>query len=156
MKSGGSNQKLSVTRRDFLRTSGLAAGAVGLAPALSAPFVSKALAADTAHTIVQWSHFVPAYDTWFDKFAKDWGEKNKVAVAADPINEHAAPARAAVEASAGAGHDLFGWNGGASGAHLYKKFLVDLKPLVEATEKKYGKATPIGTQIGYNRSEEHQ
>jgi multiple sugar transport system substrate-binding protein len=150
MKSGGSNQKLSVTRRDFLRTSGLAAGAVGLAPALSAPFVSKGLAADTALTIVQWSHFVPAYDTWFDKFAKDWGEKNKISVTVDHINEHDVPARAAAEASAGAGHDLFGWNGGASGAHLYKKFLLDLKPLVEATEKKYGKVTTIGKQIGYN------
>src|ERR1051326_2776647 len=52
MKSGGNNQKLSVTRRDFLRTSSLAAGTVGLAPVISAPFVSKALAADTALTIV--------------------------------------------------------------------------------------------------------
>jgi len=37
-------QRWSVTRRDFLKTTSAIAGAVGLAPALSAPFVSKVLA----------------------------------------------------------------------------------------------------------------
>ena len=36
-------------------------------------------------SIVQWSHFVPEYDKWFDKFAKDWGDKNKIAVTVDHI-----------------------------------------------------------------------
>jgi TAT (twin-arginine translocation) pathway signal sequence len=40
----GDKQSWSVTRRDFLRTTGAIAGAVGLAPALSAPFASKVLA----------------------------------------------------------------------------------------------------------------
>ena len=149
MPSGGNNQKLSVTRRDFLRTSGLVAGTAGLAPAISAPFVSRALADNKSLSIIQWSHFVPAYDTWFDKFAKDWGEKNHVAVTVDHINEHDIAARAAAEASAGSGHDLFGWNG-AGGAHLYRKFLVNVTDLVEATEKKYGKVSVIGTQIAFN------
>jgi multiple sugar transport system substrate-binding protein len=27
--------------------------------------------------ILQWSHFVPAYDTWFDgTFCKQWGQKH--------------------------------------------------------------------------------
>ncbi|HEY7549913.1 MAG TPA: extracellular solute-binding protein [Hyphomicrobiaceae bacterium] len=140
----------AATRREFLKTVGLAAGAAGLGPAVSAPFVSTALAQTKTLTIVQWSHFVPAYDVWFDKFAKDWGDKNHIAVTVDHINEHDVPARAAAEASAGAGHDIFGWNGGASGAHLYRKFLVDLTKLVESTEKKYGKVSTIGHQIGYN------
>ena len=140
-----------VTRRRFLKDTGLTLAAAGATPVLSAPFVAgSAWAADTALSIVQWSHFVPAYDVWFDKFAKEWGEKNKINVTVDHINEHDVPARAAAEASAGAGHDLFGWNGGASGAHLYKKFLVDLRHLIDATEKKYGKVTTIGKQIGYN------
>ncbi|HET7849102.1 MAG TPA: extracellular solute-binding protein [Pseudolabrys sp.] len=144
------NRSTSVTRRRFLKETGLTLAAAGAAPALSAPFVSSALAADKALSIVQWSHFVPAYDTWFDNFAKDWGSKNHVAVTVDHINEHDIPARAAAEAAAGAGHDIFGWNGGASGAHLYRKFLVNVTDLVEATAKKYGKPTVIGTQIGYN------
>src|SRR4029079_10333787 len=67
-----------VTRRSFLKTTGAIAGAAGLAPALSAPFVSTALAQTKALSIVQWSHFVPQFDTWFDGFAKDWGKKNGI------------------------------------------------------------------------------
>jgi hypothetical protein len=55
MGSVGNKQSRSVTRRDFLNTTGAIAGAVGLAPALSAPFVSKALAEtrDDGHLYMQ-------------------------------------------------------------------------------------------------------
>jgi multiple sugar transport system substrate-binding protein len=139
----------SVTRRRFLRDTALTIAAAGAAPALSAPFVSKALAADKSLSIVQWAHFVPEYDTWFDKFAKDWGEKNKVAVTVDHVPVQNIPARAAAEASAQSGHDLFGFNG-AGGAHLYRKFFMDVADLVKETEKKYGKVSVIGKQLGYN------
>lgn len=138
-----------VTRRRFLKDTGLTLAAAGAAPVLSAPFVSKALAADKSLSIVQWAHFVPEYDTWFDKFAKDWGDKNKVAVTVDHIPVQNVPARAAAEASAGAGHDLFGFNG-SGGAHLYRKFFLNVADLVKETEKKYGKVTTIGKQLGYN------
>ncbi len=149
MGSGGNKHNRSVTRRRFLKASGAAAGAAGLAPALSAPFVSRALAADKSLSIVQWSHFVPAYDTWFDKFAKDWGDKNKIEVTVDHVPVQDVPARAAAEASAQSGHDLFGFNG-AGGAHLYRKFFVDVSALVKETEKKYGQVSVIGKQLGYN------
>ena len=138
-----------ITRRSFLKTTSAIAGAAGLAPAISAPFVSTALAQTKALSIVQWAHFVPEYDTWFDKFAKDWGDKNKVAVTVDHIPVQNIPARAAAEASAQSGHDLFGFNG-AGGAHLYRKFFIDLADLVKETEKKYGKVSVIGKQLGYN------
>jgi multiple sugar transport system substrate-binding protein len=146
MESGGNNQKRSVTRRKFLEVSGVAAGAAGAAPILSAPFVSRALADNTSLSIVQWSHFVPEYDTWFDKFAKDWGEKNKIAVTVDHVPVQNVPARAAAEASAQSGHDLFGFNG-AGGAHLYRKFFIDVSDLVKETEKKYGKVSTIGRHL---------
>ncbi len=145
MGSGGNKHNRSVTRRSFLKAS----GAVGLAPVLSAPFVSGALADNTALTIVQWSHFVPAFDTWFDKFAKDWGDKNKIAVTVDHIPVQDVPARAAAEASAQSGHDIFGFNG-SGGAHLYRKFFINLADLVKETEKKYGAVSIIGKQLGYN------
>ncbi len=149
MGPGGNKHNRSVTRRRFLKASGAAAGAAGLAPALSAPFVSRALAADKSLSIMQWSHFVPAYDTWFDKFAKDWGDKNKIEVTVDHVPVQDVPARAAAEASAQSGHDLFGFNG-AGGAHLYRKFFVDVSALVKETEKKYGQVSVIGKQLGYN------
>src|SRR5689334_23108853 len=141
-----------VSRRRFLKQTGLTLAAAGSAPLISAPFVSSALAQTKTLTIVQWSHFVPAYDKWFDQFAKDWGEKNKIAVTVDHIPVANVAARAAAEASAGSGHDLFGWNG-AGGAHLYRKFLVDVTSLVEGVEKKYGKATTIGRQIAFNQDD---
>ena len=39
----------------------------------------------TSIHLVQWSHFVPQYDTWFDPFAKDWGEVNGVEVKVDHV-----------------------------------------------------------------------
>ncbi|MGA6937870.1 MAG: extracellular solute-binding protein, partial [Pseudolabrys sp.] len=143
------NRIARVTRRRFLKNTGLTLAAAGSAPLLSAPFVSKALADNKSLSIVQWAHFVPEYDTWFDKFAKDWGEKNKIAVTVDHIPVQNVPARAAAEASAQSGHDLFGFNG-AGGAHLYRKFFIDVADLVKETEKKYGKVSTIGKQLGYN------
>ena len=137
-----------------MKDTGLTLAAAGTAPLLSAPFVSKALAADKSLSIVQWAHFVPAYDTWFDKFAKDWGDKNKIAVTVDHVPVQNIPARAAAEASAGSGHDLFGFNG-SGGAHLYRKFFMDVADLVKETEKKYGKVSTIGKQLGYNAGRRH-
>jgi multiple sugar transport system substrate-binding protein len=138
-----------VTRRRFLKQTGITLAAAGAAPVISAPFISSALADTKTLSIVQWSHFVPAYDKWFDQFAKD---QNKISVTVDHIPVATVAARAAAEASAGSGHDLFGWNG-AGGAHLYRKFLVDVTSLVESVEKKYGKVTTIGRQIGYNQDD---
>ena len=143
----GTSRIPRVTRRKFLKETGLILAAATAAPAISAPFASRALADTQSLSIVQWSHFVPAYDKWFDNFAKDWGSKNKIAVTVDHIPVGNIAARAAAEASAQSGHDLFGWNG-SGGAHLYKKFLVDVTELVESTQKKYGKVSTIGRQIG--------
>jgi multiple sugar transport system substrate-binding protein len=139
----------SLTRRRFLKNTALTVAAAGTAPMISAPLVSKALAADTSLSILQWAHFVPEYDTWFDQFAKQWGEKNNIAVTVDHIPVQNIPARAAAEASAQSGHDLFGFNG-AGGAHLYRKFFINVADLVKETEKKYGEVTTIGKQLGYN------
>jgi len=132
------------SRRKFLQSAG--AAALSTMPVF---FVRPAIAADKQLTIVQWSHFVPAYDKWFDNFAKEWGEKNKIAVTVDHVPVQDIPARAAAEASAGAGHDLFGFNG-SGGAHLYRKFFMNVADLVKETEKKYGAVTTIGKQLGYN------
>jgi multiple sugar transport system substrate-binding protein len=141
-----------ITRRRFLKETGLTLAAASAAPVISAPFVSRAMADTKTLSIVQWSHFVPAYDKWFDNFAKDWGEKNKISVTVDHIPVQNVAARAAAEASAGSGHDLFGWNG-AGGAHLYRKFLIDMGDLVKSVEKKYGKVSTIGQQLGYNQDD---
>lgn len=139
----------SVTRRQLLSTAAIGVAATGAAPEIFRPFVSSALAQTKTLTILQWSHFVPAFDTWFDKFAHEWGEKNGIAVTVDHIPEQNIAARAAAEVAAQSGHDLFMWNG-AGGPHLYRKYLIDMTSLVESVEKKFGKASVIGRQIAYN------
>jgi multiple sugar transport system substrate-binding protein len=137
------------TRRRFLKDAGLTLLAASTAPILSAPLISRAMADTKTLTMVQWSHFVPAFDKWFDRFAKDWGTKNNIQVTVDHIPVQDVASRAAAEASAGSGHDIFMWNG-AGGPHLYRKFLIDMTDVVGYVEKKYGKVSIIGKQIGYN------
>jgi len=142
-----------VSRRQMLKTAG--AGAVALSAAsLFAPYVQRgALAADKSLKILQWSHFVPAYDTWFDAFAKSWGEQNKVTVVVDHIPHLEIPARAAAEVAAQSGHDLFGFNG-AGGPFLHRKNTLDMTQLIGAVEKKFGKATAVGRGLAYDTIEE--
>jgi multiple sugar transport system substrate-binding protein len=138
-----------ITRRSFLRQTGMIAGAVGAGPAISMPMVSRALAETKTLTIIQWSHFVPDFDTWFDKFARDWGTKHGLSVTVDHVPHLEIPARAASEVAAKAGHDLFMWNG-AGGPHVYKNFLVDVTKVVDHVQNKHGKVDRIGQQIAYN------
>src|SRR6266545_3148414 len=108
----GGNQESRLNRRELLRRTGLGAAALGVggaaAPyAFAGPmrFAHKQLSGDLS--IIQWIHFVPAYDTWFDKWAQDWGQKNDVQVKIDHINNTQLDARAASEVAAQSGHDLF-------------------------------------------------
>ena len=135
------------SRRRFLRTgAGLAAiMASGTAPFV---FVRPAVAADKELKIVLWSHFVPAYDKWYDQFVKDWGAKNGVDARVDHIPHLELAARLAAEISAGAGHDLVGLNG--IGPHIYRDNVVDMAPLVKEAEQKYGKVGRIGQHLAYD------
>jgi multiple sugar transport system substrate-binding protein len=56
--------------------------------------LSQALANTKTLSIVQWSHFVPEYDKWFDEFAKSWGGRNGITVTIDHIRaEHSCTRR---------------------------------------------------------------
>jgi multiple sugar transport system substrate-binding protein len=149
--AGSSTSGSGASRRKFLKSASAGAGIAAITAAGVSPLfiVRNAIAADKELKIIQWSHFVPAYDTWFDAFAKGWGAANGVAVTVDHIPVQNIPARAAAEASAGSGHDLFGFNG-SGGAHLYRRFFMNVAELVKETEKKYGKVSTIGRQLGYN------
>jgi len=95
-----------LTRRSLIRTTAIAgaAWATGVGPSL----VSRpARAAAKKLKILQWSHFVPAYDVWFNtQYIKEWGAKNDTEVTVDNINNTLIPSRAAAEVAAQKGHDL--------------------------------------------------
>ncbi len=135
-----------VSRRDFLKTTGIGVTGASLATMLAARQAPAQIRGTTLR-ILQWSHFIPAYDVWYDKFAKEWGEKNGVRVKVDHIPHLELPARLAAEFAAGAGHDVIGFNGSFILTGLYYKTLVDLTDLTEQIGKKYGGWIPAGKDI---------
>jgi multiple sugar transport system substrate-binding protein len=105
------------------------------APA-AAPAASKNLGGELK--ILQWSHFVPAYDTdFFDPWAQQWGQQNNVKVTVDHIALAQLPARSASEAQAKSGHDIFGWFA-QGGPRLYDDLLIDLSDVVKQVGDKNG------------------
>ena len=60
----------------------------------------------TAISLLQWKHFVPSYDQWFDGYVKEWGEANNVVVTVDRVNFVELPSALAAEIDAGQGHSL--------------------------------------------------
>src|SRR5919204_6503149 len=100
-------------RRELLRRAGAGAVSVGVAgsglgQAFYGPLRFKGRWLKGDLTIIQWIHFVPSYDEWFDNtWIKQWGEKNDVQVKVDHINNSQLDARAAAEVAAQSGHDLF-------------------------------------------------
>jgi multiple sugar transport system substrate-binding protein len=122
-----------------------AAKPAAAAPAATGPMpVAKSGA---SLKILAWSHFVPAYDEWLDKFAADWGSKNKVEVKIDHIRNVDVPARLAAEASAGAGHDMFEFQAVIQ-TQTYHDRLVDLTDIANAMGQKYGGWVDTAKNIG--------
>ncbi len=135
-----------VSRRDFLKTAGIGVAGASLATMLAARQAPAQIRGTTLR-IIQWSHFIPAYDVWFDKLAKEWGDKNGVRVRVDHIPHLETPARYAAEFAAGAGHDIIGFNGSLILTGLYYKNLVDLTDLTQAIGKKNGGWIPAAKDI---------
>src|SRR5260370_5509262 len=96
------------SRRDFIKLTGSGALAAGAGSGPFFLFPERAATEQKTLKILQWSHFVPAYDTWFAGiFSKQMGQKHDTNVIGDHINLVELAAKAASEASARKGHDLF-------------------------------------------------
>jgi len=126
-----------ITRRDFIKTTAAGAVATGLGPIIFIPKQAYGASARKTLKILQWVHFVPAFDKWFnEKYVKEWGEKNNTEVTVDNIGIAGLSARAAAEVSAQKGHDLFLFNWPSP---FYEEQAVDMKDVYAECEKKYGK-----------------
>ena len=137
-------RRRGLTRRDLIKT----AAASGLAASVG-PFVHirPAHAAKTLR-ILQWSHFVPAYDKWFNnQYVKEWGAKNDTQVVVDNINLGLIPSRAAAEVSAQKGHDLVMF---LSPPSVYEDQVIDMTDVYAECEKKHGKPIDLAVKSTYN------
>jgi multiple sugar transport system substrate-binding protein len=136
-----------VSRRDFMKIAGaggIAAGSLG--PAFLFP--ERAAAQQKTLKILQWSHFVPAFDEWFNKkFAVEWGQKHNTNVVVDNINLVDLNTRAASEAQAKKGHDLFMF---LSPPAAYENQVIDMTHVYQEVEKKHGKKIDLAHKSTFN------
>src|SRR5512134_2379303 len=136
----------SVSRRDFLKVASSAALAAGVGASISVP--GRALAQQKTLKILQWNHFVPGYDKWFNnEYTKEWGEKNATNVIVDNIGLAGLNSRAAAEVSAQKGHDLFMflWP-----PPVHEDQVIDHRDIYEECERKYGKPIDLALKSTYN------
>jgi len=134
-----------ISRRKFAKLTG-AAAAAGLTTGFLFP--QRALAQQKTLKIVQWSHFVPGYDKWFDGvFTKEWGAKHGTNVVVDHIAIGEINARAAAEVAAKKGHDLFMF---LSPPAAYEHQVIDHREIYEEVKKKHGSPIELGVRSTYN------
>ena len=139
-------EKPGITRRRFAKLTGAGAAAAGLGANFLFP--ARAAAQQKTLKILQWSHFVPAWDTWFNgTYVKEWGQKNNTNVIVDNINLVDLNARAASEASAKKGHDLFML---LSPPASYENQVIDMTNVYAEVEKKHGKKIDLAHKSTYN------
>src|SRR5881396_2233176 len=154
-KSDVSRSGSALTRRELLRRAGVGAAAVGVAGSgaskafgFAGPLKYKGRWLSGNLSILQWVHFVPDYDTWFDKtWAKNWGEKNDVNVTVDHIANTQLDARAASEVAAQSGHDIFQF---LAPPAIYEDQVINHKDIVAQATKKVGKMGPLAKLSTYN------
>jgi multiple sugar transport system substrate-binding protein len=138
MRVGG-----TITRRGMLAGSGaaLAATGVSLAP-------RRARAQRKTLRIMQWRHFVPAYDPWFNEtFAREWGETNDVDVIVDNVGFADLTPRAAAEIQAQRGHDLIQF---VTPHAMLADHLIDHREIFEECSRRYGKPTEFALRAHFN------
>ena len=97
--------------------------------------------------LLQWSHFVPSYDTWFDQYCKSWGEKNNVNVVVDHISLSDLKSTFSAEVVAGKGHDLVEFIAPPSD---FEPSVLDLSDLNQEAAKRFGDQLPVATKSSYN------
>lgn len=135
------------SRREFMKTAGI--GTMGLAlggPAL----LSDSFAAKPGRRtlrILQWSHFVPRYDHWFDPYAKQWGEKHNVDVIVNHISLSDLRSTFASEVVAGRGHDIIEFIDPPSD---FEPSVLDLTDLNQEAAKRFGEQVPFAKRSSYN------
>jgi multiple sugar transport system substrate-binding protein len=109
---------------------------------------SQVMAQPKTLKILQWSHFVPRYDEWFDKkFTREWGDKYNTQVTVDHISAAEIRTRAIAEVAAQKGHDLFMF---LDPPAVHEGQTIDHTELVQEIEKKYGKMVDLAHKSTFN------
>ena len=138
------------TGRNLRRRTVIKAASALAISAGAGPFIrtGKARAASKTLRILQWAHFVPGYDKWFNNdYIKAWGQQNDTEVIVDNIGLSLVPARAAAEVATQKGHDLFLF---LSPPPVYEDQAVDMTDVYEEVSRKHGRPIDLAIRSTYN------
>jgi multiple sugar transport system substrate-binding protein len=135
------------TRRQFIVKGGKLVAAAAAATAAGPTVFTRDVRAAGQLKVLQWSHFVPAYDQWFDPWAKKWGQAHGVEVTVDHVGFADVVPRATAEVAAQSGHDIHLFIGLAS---AFEEHVVDLSDVVKTLEGKYGPQIELAKRSTYN------
>jgi multiple sugar transport system substrate-binding protein len=137
------NEESELTRRQFMKTVGIAAGIAVTEGALvtsTSKTAAPAILKGTKLHLLQSSNFVPPADDEVRRQAAEWGKQMGVQVTVEAINANDLQARVAAAVETGAGPDitqmLHNW------PHLYEKGCADVDDVTEKVEKDYGGLYP--------------
>ena len=122
------------------------AGVLGIAATLGAPGRARA-AVRKRLRILQWNHFVPGYDRWFDAWARGWGEQHDTDVTVDHVGVNALNSTAAAEVAAGRGHDLVMF---LRPRPVHEPDVIDHRELVEECQRRHGKPLDLAMRSTRN------
>ena len=128
-----------LSRRTVLAAAG-ALGVATLGPAARA-------AGRRRLRILQWNHFVPGYDRWFDAHARSWGEQHDTDVTVDHVGVNALNSTAASEVAAGRGHDLVMF---LRPRPVHEPDVIDHREIVEECQRRYGKPLELALRSTRN------
>ncbi|MCF8209503.1 MAG: ABC transporter substrate-binding protein [Rhodoferax sp.] len=131
------------SRRRALR----AAGGLVLGSALGTAQSQERVASKVLR-IMQWNHFVPAFDDWFNNtFVKEWGARNDTEVIVTNVAMTSVEARAAAEIKKGQGHDICMF---LSPPASYEDHVIDHKEIYAECERRFGKPLDIAVKSTFN------
>ena len=142
-----------LTRQELLRRAGLGAivlvyGGMGVKTAVAGVPKYRGKELKGTLRIMQWQHFVPKYDVWFDNvWVKRWGQANDTEVKVDHVQLAQLPTLAASQVAARSGHDLFQF---LSPPAAFEDQVVPLNDVVKEVSKKVGKLGIVGQRSTYN------
>jgi multiple sugar transport system substrate-binding protein len=144
-----------LTRSELLKRAGVGAAVVGAAGSgaskafgFAGPMKYKGRWLKGDLSILQWVHFVPDYDKWFnDTWLTSWGQQNDVHVTVDHIANTQLDARAAAEVAAQSGHDIFQF---LSPPSIYEDQVINHASIVHEVERKVGKMGALAKLSTYN------
>lgn len=133
------------SRRGFIKSASLQAALV-LGAGLTGP--RGAAAAPRTLKILQWIHYVPEYDLWFNEtYAREWGEKNDTRVIVDNVVMTAINDVAAREIAARRGHDLIMFLLPPSSIEDH---VIDHRDVHEECARRYGQPLDLAVKSTFN------